>query len=176
MTTQDLTGTIWSEVDRALAGVTARAERGVLDVIVHIPRDEVVRGLRALKRDAGLSFDYLRSLTAVDNEGEGIDVVYHLYSTTKKHNVTVKTTLPNDDLTVDTATSVWRGANWLERETAEKTSAVHFLRFELASPMVRVLKEGAALAMGVDHAEYRAVVDPVDAAVRDSLVRDLSVA
>lgn len=64
----------------------------------------------------------------------------------------------------------------LERETAEKTSAVHFLRFELASPMVRVLKEGAALAMGVDHPEYRAVVDPVDAAVRDSLVRDLSVA
>lgn len=64
----------------------------------------------------------------------------------------------------------------LERETADKTSAVHFLRFELASPMVRVLKEGAALAIGVDHPEYRAVVDPVDAAVRDSLVRDLSVA
>ena len=114
-----LEGTIWPDVDRALAGITARPERGVLDVIVHIPRDEVIRALRALKRDAALRFDYLRCLTAVDNEDAGIDVVYHLYSTTARHNLTVKTTLPNDDLNVDTATTVWRAANWLERETAE---------------------------------------------------------
>ena len=43
--TASLDGTIWAEVDRALSGITARAERGVLDVIVTIPRDEVVRGL-----------------------------------------------------------------------------------------------------------------------------------
>ena len=114
-----LDGTIWAEVDRALAGITATAERGVLDVIVTIPRDEVVRGLRALKHDAALHFDYLRCLTAIDQEAGGIDVVYHLYSTTAKHNLTVKTNLPNDDLFVDTATTVWRAANWLERETAE---------------------------------------------------------
>lgn len=112
-------GTIWPEVDRALSGISAQPERGALDVIVHIPREEVVRALRALRRDAALNFDYLRCLTAVDNEDAGIDVVYHLYSTTARHNLTVKTTLPNDDLTVETATVVWRGANWLERETAE---------------------------------------------------------
>ncbi|MDA0364291.1 MAG: NADH-quinone oxidoreductase subunit C [Chloroflexi bacterium] len=111
--------TIWSTVDGALAGISATPERGVLDLIVHIPPDEVLRGLTALRRHEALDFDYLRSLTAVDNEDEGIDVVYHLYSTTHRHNVTVKTTLSNDDLTVDTATTVWRAANWLERETAE---------------------------------------------------------
>ena len=111
--------TIWSTVDAALAGITATPERGALDLIVHVPRDEVARGLLALRRNAALNFDYLRSLTAVDNEDEGIDVVYHLYSTSHRHNLTVKTTLPNDDLTVDTATTVWRAANWLERETAE---------------------------------------------------------
>jgi NADH-quinone oxidoreductase subunit C len=116
---RDLADTIWPEVDRALSGISAEAEAGVLDVIVHIPRDEVVRGLRALRRDEALNFDYLRCLTAVDNEDEGIDVVYHLYSIANKHNVTVKTTLPVDDLHVDTATTVWRAANWLERETAE---------------------------------------------------------
>ncbi|MFA7248686.1 MAG: NADH-quinone oxidoreductase subunit C [Dehalococcoidia bacterium] len=114
-----LDGTIWAEVDRALAGITARAERGVLDLIVHIPPAEIVRGLRALKHDTTLQFDYLRCLTAVDNEDEGIDIVYHLYSTTARHNLTVKATLPNDDLFIDTATTVWRAANWLERETAE---------------------------------------------------------
>ena len=111
--------TIWSEVDRALAGITAEPERGAQDLIVHIPREELVRGLRALRRDEQLDFDYLRCLTAVDNEDEGIDVVYHLYSIAGRRNVTVKTTLPADDLTLDTATSVWRAANWLERETAE---------------------------------------------------------
>ena len=112
-------GTIWAEVDRALSGITASAERGVLDVIVHVPPTEIVRALKALKADAALNFDYLRSLTAVDNEGDGIDVVYHLYSTTAKHNLTVKATLANDYLFIDTATTVWRAANWLERETAE---------------------------------------------------------
>ena len=114
-----LDGTIWAEVDRALSGITATAERGVLDVIVHVPPAEIVRALKALKADATLNFDYLRSLTAVDNEDEGIDVVYHLYSTTAKHNLTVKATLPTDNLHIDTATTVWRAANWLERETAE---------------------------------------------------------
>jgi NADH-quinone oxidoreductase subunit C len=117
--TASLDATIWAEVDRALSGITVAPEAGVLDLIVTIPRDEVVRGLRALKNDAALHFDYLRCLTAVDQEEGGIDVVYHLYSTTSKHNLTVKTNLPNDDLFVDTATTVWRAANWLERETAE---------------------------------------------------------
>jgi len=111
--------TIWAQVDAALSGISAEPERGVLDLIVHIPRDEVIRGLRALKQHETLRFDYLRCLTAIDHEADGIDIVYHLYSTGGKHNVTVKTTLPNEDLTVDTATTVWKGANWLERETAE---------------------------------------------------------
>jgi NADH-quinone oxidoreductase subunit C len=111
--------TIWASVDRALSGVVAEPERGKIDLIVHIPRAEVVRGLRQLKTAEELRFDYLRCLTAVDNEAEGIDVVYHLYSTVTNLNVTVKTTLPNDDLRVDTATTVWKAANWLERETAE---------------------------------------------------------
>ncbi len=60
----------------------------------------------------------------------------------------------------------------LERETAEKTSSVHFLRFELNSGMVSALKQGAAIAMGIDHPAYRASAD-IAPAVRESLVRDL---
>ncbi|MEX1022472.1 MAG: NADH-quinone oxidoreductase subunit C [Dehalococcoidia bacterium] len=115
----DLSATIWPEVDRALSGITATAEKAVLDVIVFIPRDEIIDGLRRLKNDETLAFDYLRSLTAVDQEEAGMEVVYHLYSTTRRHNLTVKVALDNDDLTIDTATVVWKAANWLERETAE---------------------------------------------------------
>ncbi len=63
----------------------------------------------------------------------------------------------------------------LERETEEKTSSVHFLRFELAQDMIRALRQGAALSMGIDHPAYQALVEPVDAAVRDSLINDLVV-
>lgn len=111
--------TIWGDVDAALAGITAEPERGAQDLIVFIPKGELARGLRALRSNEALDFDYLRNLTAIDWEEEGIDVVYHLYSTGMRHNLTVKCHLDNDDLTVDTATTVWRAAGWLERETAE---------------------------------------------------------
>ena len=61
----------------------------------------------------------------------------------------------------------------LERETDEKTSSVHFLRFELDAEMVRALREGAQLAAGIDHPQYKVAADPVDAAVRASLLGDL---
>jgi hypothetical protein len=61
----------------------------------------------------------------------------------------------------------------LERENGEKTSAVHFLRFELTAGMKQTLADGAALAVGVDHPAYTAVVDRVRPVVRTSLLQDL---
>lgn len=61
----------------------------------------------------------------------------------------------------------------LERDTAEKTSAVHFLRFELGSGMIGDLKKGAAVSMGVDHEHYRHVVAPVAEATRVALLADI---
>jgi len=62
----------------------------------------------------------------------------------------------------------------LDRETDDKTSSVHFLRFELTDAMARALKSGAKLAVGVDHTEYRAELNPVPSAVRDALAADLA--
>ena len=62
----------------------------------------------------------------------------------------------------------------MERENADKTSAVHFLRFELSPSMVEAMKSGASLSLGVDHDNYRHVEGPLPAAVRDSLNRDLA--
>ena len=62
----------------------------------------------------------------------------------------------------------------LERENEEKTSSVHFMRFELDEDMAGALKYGVGLAMGVDHPNYNVVVDPIAAETRASLVRDLA--
>ena len=61
----------------------------------------------------------------------------------------------------------------LERENEEKTSAVHFLRFELSPPMIEAMKSGASLSVGVDHENYRHSIAPLPAAVRDTLLLDL---
>jgi hypothetical protein len=62
----------------------------------------------------------------------------------------------------------------LERANDTKTSAVHFLRFPLAPPMIAALKAGAGLAAGVDHPAVELTIDPVTEATRESLVADLA--
>jgi len=61
----------------------------------------------------------------------------------------------------------------LDRENDEKTSAVHFLRFELDEAMAQALKKGAGLTIGVDHPRYSATLE-LPSAVRDSLAEDLA--
>jgi hypothetical protein len=61
----------------------------------------------------------------------------------------------------------------LERETQDKTSSVHFMRFELTQEMVAALKQGAAIAMGIDHPAYHHTISAVEGAVRESLLEDL---
>jgi hypothetical protein len=62
----------------------------------------------------------------------------------------------------------------LERKNDEKTSSVHFLRFELTPPMIAALRGGANLGAGIDHDHYRHSVPAVSAATRQALVADLS--
>ncbi len=62
----------------------------------------------------------------------------------------------------------------MDRENEAKTSAVHFLRFELTSSMVGAMKSGASLSLGVDHQHYRHVQSTLPLAVRDALALDLA--
>jgi len=62
----------------------------------------------------------------------------------------------------------------LERENEEKTSAVHFLRFELTPDMVNRAKAGASISVGIDHPNYTYEVRPLPDDVRKSLVADLA--
>ena len=61
----------------------------------------------------------------------------------------------------------------LERENEVKTSAVHFLRFEMAPAMIAGLKGGAALSVGIDHPNYQHQISPAADNVRASLIADL---
>ncbi|HTY51326.1 MAG TPA: DUF3501 family protein [Steroidobacteraceae bacterium] len=62
----------------------------------------------------------------------------------------------------------------LQRENDVKTSAVHFLRFELPAAAAAAFKAGAGLAAGIDHDHYRHTVEAVPAQVRAALTADLA--
>ena len=62
----------------------------------------------------------------------------------------------------------------LERENEQKTSAVHFLRFQLTDEMAAALKYGVVLGLGVDHPQYTAEIPAVGAATRKALAADLA--
>ena len=61
----------------------------------------------------------------------------------------------------------------LERATEDKTSAVHFLRFELTPAMISDIHQGVTVAAGVEHPDYNVTVDAVAANVVKSLAQDL---
>jgi hypothetical protein len=62
----------------------------------------------------------------------------------------------------------------LPRENAEKTSSVHFLRFEFSPAAVAAFREGRSVAVGIDHAHYQARVDEIAPEVQGSLARDFA--
>ncbi len=62
----------------------------------------------------------------------------------------------------------------LDRSTGDKTSSVHFLRFELDPAMARAVKSGAAISMGIDHVAYSHSVESLPEAVRIALSLDLT--
>ena len=62
----------------------------------------------------------------------------------------------------------------LERSTQEKTSSVHFMRFEFTDEMVAALKQGSDLAFGVDHEHCKKSVNPVPQATREALLADFN--
>ena len=62
----------------------------------------------------------------------------------------------------------------LERTTEEKTSSVHFLRFEFTPDMIAAAKQGADMAMGIEHENYYVEMNPVATNIRDALVADFA--
>jgi len=62
----------------------------------------------------------------------------------------------------------------LERANSEKTSSVHFSRFEFTNDMIAAIKNGAAIAMGSDHPNYNYRVDEIDPETQGSLIEDFA--
>jgi NADH dehydrogenase I D subunit len=89
------------------------------DATVSVHADSVLDVARFIKDDPALAFDMPLDITAVDYLGQQprFEVVYHFYSTAHQQRLRVKARVPEQDPSIPSVTSVWLGANWLERET-----------------------------------------------------------
>src|SRR5580704_3905681 len=82
-------------------------------------REQIIDLLAFLKTDAALQFIYLTDITGIHypEQGKPIGVIYHLHSLVNNVRVRIKVFLPAGDDHIPTATTLWDGANWMERET-----------------------------------------------------------
>jgi NADH-quinone oxidoreductase subunit C len=88
-----------------------------LTVIVSV--NKLVEVCKDLHTNAETYFDQLSCVTGLDNgvEAKTMEVIYHLYSIPYNFSVALKVVLPRDHPVIPTLTSVWKSANWMERET-----------------------------------------------------------
>ena len=103
----------------AIPNIEFQARLTANEVNLDVPRESMVDFMRTAKEHPQLKFDYLRCVSGVDHQADGLACVYNLYSLTHGHSVQVTVSMPVEDPVIPAMTQVWRGANWLERETAE---------------------------------------------------------
>lgn len=100
-------------------------------------KENIIDVLRYLKEDEKLQFNFLTDLTGIHYPEQAlpIGVVYHIHSLTNNVRVRIKVFLEADKPVVPSATKLWEGANWMERETYDFFGII----FEGHPNLVRIL-------------------------------------
>lgn len=88
------------------------------EVTVSLNKNNIVSILKYLHDDPSTDFDYLQDLCGMDypKKKPRFEVVYHLYSIKNKRMLRLKALVPEDDCRIHSVTSIWKGADWHERE------------------------------------------------------------
>jgi NADH-quinone oxidoreductase subunit C len=106
-------------LERALGDLNPEFGTSIDEVTVTVPPEHIREAARRTKEDDALRMDYLRCLSGVDYQADGIEVVYHLFSTPLLQKCVLKARVAGEGHGLPSVTPVWAGANWHERETAE---------------------------------------------------------
>jgi NADH-quinone oxidoreductase subunit C len=117
-----------AEAERRLPAARCAAETGVAGppgaqtLTVKVPRQDWLAALAFARDVAGC--DFFDWLTAVDEQDQGFAVVAHLYSIDSGLHLLARTLVPREDPALPSATGLFRGAGWAERETHEMFGVV----------------------------------------------------
>jgi len=89
------------------------------ELTIKLPKEHVVKVCEFLKKDSDMEFLLCQDITAIDwaKRKNRFTVVYHIYSFKNNFRLRLKADVGESDCAIDTVSSVWKGANWQERET-----------------------------------------------------------
>jgi NADH-quinone oxidoreductase subunit C len=108
---------LYDKLAQGLPGKVREFNASALEPYFYVEPAAIVDVSAHLRDEAEFRFEILSDLTALDLPKENsLQVVYHLYSYTHKHQAVLKVNLPREDPHVPTVEGVWKAANWFERE------------------------------------------------------------
>ncbi|MDD5088502.1 MAG: NADH-quinone oxidoreductase subunit C [bacterium] len=105
-----------------------------LEPALQVSAETLLMTATALRNDSALHFECLKCLSGVDR-GERLQIVYHLYSISRHHHLTVRCSVPKENPLVPSVCSVWPAAEWHEREAYDMVG----VRFDRHPDLRRIL-------------------------------------
>jgi NADH-quinone oxidoreductase subunit C len=127
---------IYDKLERQFPGKVSGFKGDVFDPCLNVDSQVIVDVCRFIRDETELKFEILSDLTCLDLPKENkIQVVYHLYSYSQRHQIVLKVDLPREEPRVSTMEGVWKAANWMEREVFDLFGVV----FEGHSDLRRIM-------------------------------------
>jgi NADH-quinone oxidoreductase subunit C len=108
---------IYNKLEGQFPGKAGNFRGDVFDPWLNVDAKAIVDVCRYLRDDSESAFEVLSDLTALDlPKEEKLQVVYHLYSYSRRHQIVLKADLSRETPSIATVEGVWKAANWFERE------------------------------------------------------------
>ena len=127
---------IFARLENQFSGKVRDFKGDVPEPYLLVEPDAIIEVCRFLRDDTELKFEVLSDQTGVDwPKEEKIQLVYHLYSYTGRHQIVLKVDLPRDNAKIVTVENIWKIANWFEREIFDLFGVI----FEGHSDLRRIL-------------------------------------
>jgi len=118
MNKEELLNKISEKLNADLPGALEKAEVLYDFPVFYIHKDKIHNVLSLLKNEPEFNFHFLTDLTGIQTADEKqLGVIYHLHNMPKNYRIRVKTFFDINKPEIPTATDLWKGANWMERET-----------------------------------------------------------
>ena len=127
---------IFARLEQQFPGKVSEFRGDISEPYCLVSAPAIVDVCRFLRDDAGVKFEVLSDLTALDwPKDEKIQVVYHLYSYPNKQQMVLKVDLPRENPRIATVEEIWKVANWFEREVFDLFGVI----FEGHSDLRRIM-------------------------------------
>jgi NADH-quinone oxidoreductase subunit C len=106
-------------IRKHLPAIPFTATMNATEVDLQVEPQHLLALVQGLMEKKDLAFEYLRNITGIDMQEEGLLCKYNLYSISRRHSIQVTVSVPNENPRIPSLSGLFQSANWHEREAAE---------------------------------------------------------